>query len=147
MAKGFNFGLIRKKLEQTKRLLPIAVAKLTENHFADAFKTGNLDEYKWAEVNRRIAGTKEYKYPKKRGLSRRTSPILVRTGNLRRKTARSTRIATWGLIKLVNSAPYSGYMNEGTATVEARPFMKQTDRLTTKQKKEIKNQMDKIWTV
>ena len=58
MAKGFNFGLIRRKLDQTKRVLPIALAKLTENHFADAFKTGNLDEYKWSEVNRRIAGTK-----------------------------------------------------------------------------------------
>ena len=144
---GFNLRQVRANLEATKRILPVKLAKLTENHFTQAFALGRLDDKIWPEVNRRKPGTKEYKYPKLRGLSRRTSPILVRTGNLRRKTSKSIANATWAEVKLINDAPYAKAQNEGTDTIPARPFMIQTDNLTKLQKAEIDKQIMNIWRV
>ena len=144
---GFNLRQVRANLEAAKRILPVKLAKLTENHFTQAFALGRLDDKIWPEVNRRKPGTKEYKYPKLRGLSRRTSPILVRTGNLRRKTSKSISNATWAEIKLINDAHYAKAQNEGTDTIPARPYMVQTDNLTKLQKAEIDKQIMTIWKV
>lgn len=144
---GFNLRQVRANLEATKRILPVKLAKLTENHFTQAFALGRLDDKIWPEVNRRKPGTNEYKYPKLRGLSRRTSPILVRTGNLRRKTSKSISNATWAEIKLINDAHYAKAQNEGTDTIPARPYMVQTDNLTKLQKAEIDKQIMNIWRV
>jgi len=145
MANSFNFQQVKINLERTKRELPIVLSKLTENHFTESFTKGALDEHKWKEVQRRIPGTPEYKYPKKRGLSRRTSPILVRTGNLRRKVSRSITNASWQQIRLAVDLPYADAQNAGTDKIVARPFMIQTKALEQMQLKAIDNQMDKIW--
>lgn len=141
----WNFDKVKRQLEQTKRVLPVRLAKQAENHFTESFTKGALDEHKWKEVNRRIEGTYEYKYPKKKGLSRRTSPILVRTGNLRRKVSRSMANATWDGVRLVVDLPYAKAQNEGTDDIPARPYMKQTNTLAKKQVDLINNEMDKIW--
>ncbi len=145
MRTGFDIDIIRLNIARTKRVLPIALAKITENHFTESFKVGRLDEHKWKEVQRRIPGTSAYKYPRKKGLSRRTSPILVRTGNLRRKTSRSIASATWAKVQLINDLPYAKAQNEGTDTIDARPFMIHTNKLGGLQKAEIDKQMKKIW--
>jgi phage gpG-like protein len=141
----FNFDRVKANLARTKRELPIVLAKLTENHFTDSFKKGALDEHKWEEVQRRINGTPEYKYPKKKGLSRRTSPILVRSGSLRTKVSRSITNATWQQVRLAVDLPYAEAQNNGTDHIVARPFMIQTNALEKEQLKVINDQMIKIW--
>ncbi len=145
MANRFNFQEVRNKLARTKRELPIVLSKLTENHFTESFTKGALDEHKWSEVQRRIEGTPEYKYPKKRGLSRRTSPILVRTGTLRRKVSRSITNSTWQQVRLAVDLPYAEAHNKGNANIEARPYMIHTKTLERLQLKAIDDHMIKIW--
>lgn len=113
MMRKFNLHEVKTRLERTKRELPVALAKQAEGYFVGSFKKGALADEKWEEVQRRIPGTNAYKYPKRTGLSRRTSPILVRTGNLRRKTSNSIRDARWGMVRLVVDLPYAQIHNEG----------------------------------
>ena len=111
----FNFKQVKANLNKTKRELPIKLAAQAENHFAEAFDKGGLDEYKWKEVNRRIDGTKEYKY-KPKGISlsaNQNNPILVGKGTLRRKVARSAVERTFQRTRLVVDLPYAAIHNEG----------------------------------
>ncbi len=146
--RKFNFDLIKRNLEQTKRELPVVLAKQAENYFTDSFKKGALgSENKWPEVERRKVGTSAYKYPKTKGLSRRTSPILVRRAILRRAVSNSIRNANWNQIKLTVDLPYAMFNQEGTDTIPARPFMKQTNELGNLQKTTITKTMNRIWKV
>lgn len=145
--RKFDFELIKRNLEKTKRELPVVLAKQAENYFTDSFKKGALGENKWPEVERRKPGTSAYKYPKTKGLSRRTSPILVRRGILRGRVSNSIRNANWNQIKLLVDLPYAMYNQEGTDTIPARPFMKQTNELGTMQKTMITKTMNRIWKV
>lgn len=146
MENPFLFNEVRNRLERTKRVLPIKLANQAEQHFTEAFDKGGLDEYKWKEVKRRIPGEKAYEYPKKKGLSRRTKPILTMSGTLRRKVSRSIVSSTWSSILLqVRGLNYAKRHNEGLAGMPARPFMKQTQVLTRMQKTLIDEEMTKIW--
>jgi phage gpG-like protein len=146
MSNLFNFQQIQSRLVQTKRALPIKLANQAERHFTEAFDKGGLDEFKWKEVNRRIQGEGAYKYPKKKGLSRRTKPILVMTGELRRKVSRSIISNTWSSILLqVRDLDYAARHNEGLNGMPARPFMKQTTTLSNMQIKLIDEQMKEVW--
>ena len=150
----FNLQQVKANLERTKRELPMKLSAQAENHFAESFTKGGLDEYKWKEVNRRIDGTKEYKY-KPKGISEsawHSNPILVGTGTLRRKVAKSAVERTFQRIRLQVDLPYASIHNEGgqagrnhTSTIPARPFMKQTTTLTSMQTELIREYMDKIW--
>jgi phage gpG-like protein len=150
----FNLQQVKANLERTKRELPMKLSAQAENHFAESFTKGGLDEYKWKEVNRRIDGTKEYKY-KPKGISEsawHSNPILVGTGTLRRKVARSAVERTFQRIRLQVDLPYAAIHNEGSqagrnhaSTIPARPFMKQTVTLTSMQTDLIREYMDKIW--
>lgn len=146
-SRKFNFDVIKRNLEQTKRELPVVLAKQTENYFTASFKKGALGDEKWPEVERRKIGTSAYKYPKTKGLSRRTSPILVRRGILRGRVSNSIRNANWNQIKLTVDLPYAMFLQEGTDTIPARPFMKQTNELATMQKSTITKTMNRIWKV
>jgi hypothetical protein len=147
----FNFAQIKANLALTKRVLPIVLAKQAENHFTEAFAKGGLDEYKWSEVNRRIRGTREYRYPSKPKASSRTSPILVRTGNLRRKVSRSIKVQSWPTVKLQvdtgGKYNYAEAVFKGTSNMPARPNLVQTKVLTTMQNQLITTEVDKIWNV
>ncbi len=150
----FNLQQVKANLERTKRELPIKLSAQAENHFAEAFDKGGLDENKWKEVNRRIDGTKEFKY-KPKGISlsaHQSNPILVGKGTLRRKVARSAVERTFQRIRLQVDLPYASIHNEGgqagrnhASTIPARPFMKQTTTLTSMQTELIREYMDKIW--
>ena len=109
----FGFDKVRKNLEVTKRRLPILLAKQAEEHFVQSFDTSSWEGAKWQEPQRRIPGTTAYMYPLKKGLSRRTKPTLTLTGKLRRATAKSTRTATWNLIRLSVELPYAEAHNTG----------------------------------
>jgi phage gpG-like protein len=141
----FNLGEVKKRLELTKRIIPVKLAKLTENHFVGHFTKESFEDMAWQIPKRKIAGTPEYKYPKTKGLGRRTSNILVRSGALRQATSNSIRVQTWNKIKLVNGIKYAIYHNEGTEKIPARPFMKDSPQLRKKQVSLYNTEIDKIW--
>jgi len=133
MPNPFNLLELAANLQVMKRELPILLANQAQRYFADSWKQQGYEGKQWKEVKRREEGTKEYKYPKYKGLSRRTNPILVRSGALRREVSNSIRSQSFDLIKLVSSLPYSSYINEGTPTMDARPFMRDSPGLRVKQ--------------
>lgn len=141
----FNIDEVKKKLQATKRIVPIKLANLTQNHFVGHFNNESFESEKWQTPNRKIVGTNEYKYPKLKGLGRRTRKTLVKTGALRRATANSIRNATWNEIRLTNATKYAIYHNEGTENIPARPFMKDSKELRKKQVSLINLEIDKIW--
>ena len=144
MANKFGFDRVRNNMEQVKRQLPTMLDNQAVNEFSDNFNKQGFEGQKWKEVNRRIPGTKEYKYPKTKGLSRRKKPILVGTGRLRRAVANSKKIATWQLIKLEVNLPYAANQNDGI-TLPKRQYMGDSARLRAKQKQLIEKTIDKIW--
>lgn len=151
MANKFNLHIVKAKLAQTKRELPVTLAKQAVNYFTDTFTNQGIAGKKWQEVQRRTPGTKEYKYPKFKGLQRRTSPILVgkgwkkRGGKLRRKVSRCITNKTWDMVRLAVDLPYAEAQNDGTDTIPARPYMKQTPELEKEQIKTINTYIDKLW--
>lgn len=142
----FNLGATITALNKTKRELPIKIANLTRNFFLNSFRQqGFTDavENKWKEVQRRIPGTPAFKYPKKKQLSRRTSPILVRTGKLRREVSNSIRNATWEEIRLgvSDATPYAEAQNDGTKHIPKRKFMGKSRMLTVQTKEKIRKEI------
>jgi phage gpG-like protein len=138
-------------LKACKQDLPTLLAKDARSHFLNSWKQQGWDGKPWKEVQRRIPGTKAYKYPKKTQLSRRKNPILVGTykgrsgGRLRRSINESIREATWETIRLGTDVPYAAYINEGTDHMEARKFMGQSTQLSTKMKNRIRKELGKIF--
>lgn len=143
----FKLDKVIKNLEATKRDLPIKLANQAVNHFSDNFQKQGFETQRWKEVKRRIPDTPEYKYPKRKGLSRRTKPILVNTGRLRRAVAASKKLSTFNLIKLVVDLPYAIYHNEGTDNTPQRKFIGDSAALRRKQINLIDKEIDRIWQV
>lgn len=135
----FGFEEVIKKVEQTKRELPVRLANMTQNYFVLSWRKQGFDDGKWQEVRRRIPGTPEFKYPKTKGLSRRTKPILVESGELRRRVANSVVVAEWNAIRLLVDLPYADKMNK------TRQFIGQTKELTQKQTIMVESFFDKVW--
>lgn len=141
------FADVKKKIEQTKDVLPKVIANQAQNYFVMSWRNQGFDGNRWQEVRRRIEGTKEYKYPIKKGLSRRTKPILIGSGRLRRKVANSVVLANWNMIKLVVDLPYAAAHNEGTDNIPQRQFMGQTNELTKMQRQRIDSFFDQVWDI
>lgn len=134
MPNPFHIDALIKNMTEVKHDLPILLANQAQRYFTDTFQQQGIAGNQWKEVQRRIEGTKEYKYPMTKGLSRRTSPILVRTGKMRRAVSNSIRNATFDNIRLTSGGiAYGTYHNDGTGTIPKRSFMKQTTQLTKKQ--------------
>ena len=144
---GFNFDKVRRNFERFKTDIPLVAANTAQNYFVKTFTDQGFDGGSWKEVNRRIPGTSAYKYPKTRDLGRRTSPILVRTGRLRRAVSNSIKTATWDRIQLIVEAPGAKALNEGDDSInlDPRPFMKQSPILDKQIQAKIVKYMDKIW--
>ena len=157
----FNFKEIKKQIEHSNREIMTVLANQAQNYFVSSWRKQGFDGKAWNEVQRREPGTKAYKYPKKKGLQRRTQPILVgagyksRGGTLRRAVsnmARTAEIST-GKLRMIVDLPYAKAMNEGTdnagrghhTTIPARTYAKQTVELTGMQEKKITQIIDKIW--
>jgi len=141
----FKIDKALRKVQMHKRRLPILLTNQAERYFTDSFKLGRLGSEKWKEVQRRIPGTDAYKYPKKKGLSRRTKPILIMSGKLRRKTSRSVHKAEWNNMMLVVDLPYAAVHNNGSRRVPRRSYMRHTRELGQKQLRLIKEHFRKTW--
>jgi hypothetical protein len=155
MADRFNFGQVKKNLDQSKRELLVLLSNQAENYFTESFKKQGFGGQPWKEVKRRTEGTKAYKYPKTKGLQRRTSPILigagykVRGGSLRRAVssmARTTQISG-ERARMVVDLDYATYLNEGTPKMVKRQFVGQTPELLAMQKAKINEIITRIWRV
>lgn len=150
----FGFEKVLLKIEQVKRELPRIWANDAQNYFLASFRKQSWNNVPWEEVQRRIAGTPAYKYPSSKGLSRRTKPINIMTGRLRRAVAstarnasvRSTKTNFVVVMKLNNSmVPYGKYINEGTDKMVARPFMKDSPELRRILRRRLDSYMSRIW--
>lgn len=145
MGNRFGFKQIIEGVEKAKDELPRLLANQAQNHFAGSFKRGGWDGTPWKEVKRRQEGTPEYKYPKRKGLSRRTKPILVQSGQLRRAVSMSARVVTWQKILLVVDLPYAERHNEGKDGMPKRQFMGHSSVLQYKQVELINKYMQSVW--
>lgn len=148
MANKFELDKLLNSVSRVKREVPILLANQAQNYFVSSFrKQGWSDTGNWKEVKRRTPGTPEYKYPAFSGLSRRTKPILVMSGRLRRAVSASIREATFDRIRLTVPLPYAEALNYGTNKMVARKFMGDSRELREKQLRLIKNSFDKAFNV
>lgn len=145
MPSKFGFNEVLRKVEQTKREVPKKVANATQNYFVLGFRKQGFNNNAWKEVKRRIPGTPEFEYPKTKGLSRRTKPILIGTGKMRRDVANSVVVAEWPTVKLVVNSPYAIFHNEGAGNLPKRQIVGQTKELSDKQTHIIETEFKKIW--
>lgn len=141
----FRTDILVERVGQMKKELPVLLANQAQREFTNSFKKQGFDGDQWQEVKRRQPGTPEYKYPLKKQLSRRTSPILVRTGKLRRAVSESIRNATFESIKLVVDLPYAQYQNDGTGKIPKRQYMGDNPSLREKQRELILKGIDKVF--
>jgi hypothetical protein len=148
MPNKFELDKLLNNVSRVKREVPILIANQAQNYFVSSFtKQGWSDTGAWKEVKRRIEGTTEYKYPAFKGLSRRTKPILVMSGRLRRAVSGSIREATFDRIRLVVALPYAAAQNYGNNKIVARKFMGDSRELREKQLRLIKTSFDKAFNV
>jgi hypothetical protein len=129
----FNFNDVRKNITAMKRDLPRLLANDAQNYFLKSFRQQGWNGIQWQNVQRRIEDTPAYMYPKSKGLSRRTMPILQgKTGKLRRGVSNLAGSAvikysvynfTVTLKMNENVVPYAKYINYGTDKMVARRYM------------------------
>lgn len=132
-----NIGQISLNMQRLKEELPQKLANQAKNFFTDSFNKQGWEDNgleTWQTPKRRIPGTQEYKYPKNKGLGRRTSATLVRSGRLRRAVNNSIREVSFDSTKLIVDVPYAEYQNYGTDKIPARKFMGNSKALIRKQK-------------
>lgn len=151
MEEKFNFGKIRDNFNRIKTELPRVMANQAQNFFLDSFQRQGWDDngsQPWPEVKRRQEGTPEYKYPKGKGLSRRTSPILVRTGTLKRAVGNSIKYVSFDTTVLKVPLAYAAAQNDGNPSrnLVQRRFMGNSTTLFRMQREKINQFIDKIWT-
>jgi len=149
-----KFGLdkVISNLARSQREVLVLLSNQASKYFLDSFTKQSWDGQSWKQVQRRESGTKAYKYPKTKGLQRRTSPILVgagyktRGGTLRRAVSTMARTAevSSDKVRMIVDLPYAQRHNEGL-DMPKRTFVGQTDDLTRMQIEKIKEIMDKIW--
>jgi phage gpG-like protein len=134
------FKSMYRKLQSTQRTLPSVLANVGTNFFIsnfdkEGFQDGGLT--KWKTPQRKIAGTKSYKYPKKKDLGRRTRKTLVKSGKLRREVNSSAKEKTFKRIVWRVSLPYAARHNEGLKGMPERRFMGPSRTLNTLFRKKI----------
>lgn len=145
MANQFGTDRVLKNLGQLRKDLPKLLANQAQNFFTNAWRLQGWNDETWQIPKRRIADTSEYKYPKKKGLGRRTRATLVQSGRLRRAVSNSIRLATFEKIQLIVAVPYANYHNEGTDKLPKRQFMGDNPTLRAQQVKTITKEIDKVW--
>ncbi len=150
----FNFQRVIDNIDQVKKELPVLLANDAQKYFLASFRNQGWNGDAWEEVKRRIPGEPAYEYPKKKGLTRRTKPILQGTGLLRREVSliAANAIITYDRfnfrVRLVlddNMVPYGKFINEGTPDMVARPFMGDSPQLRNILHDRIEHYMDKVW--
>ena len=131
----FNLAEISQKLASTKQELLIQLSVQAQNYFAKSFKNQGFDGNQWEEVKRRKPEENAYKYPKGKGLQRRTQPILTGAGYKQRGGALRKAVATMSTTAIFRgnqvvmnvNLPYAKIHNEGgtinkSATTRSQNF-------------------------
>lgn len=113
MGNKFKFDLIQKQFKTGSLNAMREIAMANKNYFLKSFREQKWEGKQWQEVNRRIKGTKEYEYPKGKGLRRRTRPILVGKGTLRRAVNASIKQILPGKVTFLVRLPYAEIHNAG----------------------------------
>lgn len=145
MADKFDFSRVKKNMERLKVELPVILANQAQNYFVDSWSKQGWEGKTWKTPQRKIPGTNAYKYPKDKGLGRRTRATLVQTGRMRRAVGMSIRAKSFEQIRLVVDLPYAKRHNEGLDGMPKRQFMAQSARLEKLQKEKIVSYIDQIW--
>ena len=150
----FGFDKVKANLARTKREVLVVMSNQAQNYFLSSFKKQGFDGKKWQEVKRRIPDTSSYKYPKGRGLQRRTSPILVgagfgvRGGGLRRAVGNMAQTASFNgteQIKMTVNSKVGKYHNEGGDHLPQRQFVGTTTELNKMQIAKMEQIVNRIW--
>lgn len=159
-----KFGFA-KSADEFKRLVKVAAIDImiaTKQYFGEGFDKEQLGGEKWDEVARRTPGSNFNKARVVSGINQPSGKPFIAdqgddwatrkilqgtTGRLRYKTVKAnSSITNDGQTSVMfNPVPYAGYVNDGTPYMPARPFMKQTDDLTTIQLTILKNTTGKTW--
>ena len=155
MDTKFKFEQVKKQLVAMQRETLVLLSDQAQNYFVKSFKNQGFNGEQWKEVQRRTPDTKAYKYPKKKGLQRRTSPILIGAGyKIRGGTLRDavgsmsrTREIGNGIVRMIVDLPYAKAQNEGNKHLPRRQFIGQTPELTNMQVKKIEQIVTKIFHV
>ncbi len=143
----FHLGTVKFRYNKLKQQLPKKVADESRSFFMKGFRDGGFNQdgivEKWQEVDRRKPDKNAYKYPKQKGLSRRTKPILVRTGRLR-NSIRITSIS-FGRSVIRSDVPYARYHNQGTKYIKKRKFIGRSKYLDRRVIKMINREINKLF--
>jgi hypothetical protein len=147
MEDKFKFGKLKENISKMRNDLPRVLANESQNFFSKSFTDQGWEGKSWQQVKRRIPGTPEYKYPKKKDLGRRRRPILVGKGStkLRRAVANSIRVTSWPIVRLIVDLPYARRHNEGLDNMPKRKFMGESNRLKQKHLATIKKFIRNLW--
>lgn len=149
MSSKFNFDKTLARVREAKAQLPNILAKQAEGFWTLNFKGESWEGSGWKVPQRRIPGTKAYKYPLTKGLSRRTKGTLIGTGALRRAVSNSSRVRTPERVVWVVDLPYARIHNYGGKTAHGtmpqRKFMGDHRDLRRKQHKTINDIIRKAW--
>lgn len=134
----FKFGVIVERYKSVSLDMMREIAMANKNVFLQSFKDQSWDGKRWDEVQRRTPGTRAYMYPSGKKLARRTRPILVGRGQLRRQVNSSIKLMNRSRIIFIVDLPYAEIHNNGGRTAKGgrmpkRRFMgetKETNKLT-----------------
>lgn len=160
----FGFAKSASVLGPLTKEAAIEIMQKTKQYFGEAFENETFDGNKWDEVSRRTPGSNFNKGRIAGGINKpsgkpfevdqgddyATRKILHGvTGRLEYKTIKAdSSITKDGAVStMTNPVPYAGYVNDGTPYMPARPFMKQTNKLTEIQLEILKNKTGLIWKV
>ena len=138
----FNF---HKKIEALKRAkvdLPNDLAQSGQVYFQRNFNKQQWDGKKWDNVQRRIPGTKAYKYAKP--TSNRVKPIGVLSGKLKQAMQNTVREKTYKKIVWGVDLTYAKYFNFGTNKMASRKIMGGSKEMVSLMKRKINLSFNKV---
>lgn len=143
----FKFEALKARIVKMKEVLPVQLAAQAQSYFVGSWAAQGWDGAGWKTPKRRIDGTPEWKYPKKKDLGRRTRATLVKTGTLRRAVNNSIRSQVFGQggVRLMVDLPYADVHNSGLGNMPKRKFMGDSPILRVKQIQKIKQFTDNVW--
>ena len=126
-----------RKLQSVQSSLPTVLANEGTRFFVSSFDKEGWDGKSWKVPQRKIPGTPAYKYPKNKGLGRRTRQTLVKSGKLRRAVNSSVKQKTFKKIVWNVDLPYAARHNEGLNGMPQRRFMGESKTLNAIFKRKI----------
>lgn len=139
---GSAFRAMHRRLESVTNTLPSVIANEGTRFWVGNFDKEGFEDsgvQRWQTPKRRIPGTAEFRYPKKKGLSRRVKKTLIGTGKLRRAVNASVKERTMKKVvwKVGREVPYAARHNEGLNGMPKREFMGESKELNKRFKRKI----------